>query len=230
MKTVFATTTIMLFSGMLHAQAIDLDEKIDTSGIKIPSGGKVSVIAIGQLPAKAGQVMAGQKKRLDKSSTTSGVLEYTDLEDAHVSDLKRMAAFVKSPAQLADKVLVKLSKLGDEYKDYKLIGLLPEGTIPRGPWTWMSRLFEGPNNTFVRLSEWDFKADDGGILLIKEFLNQEVNGVPATLSLSLAKSGRALWSLTWVRDGKQYTLDLSAPKSVVDHKAKILRLAESLSD
>ena len=211
MKKFFTATTILFLSGTLNASQKILDERIDVTEIRIPSGGNVSVMTIGQLPAKAGKVMSEQKKLLDKSSSSAGILEYTDLEEAHVTDLKGVSALVKTFAEVEGKVLVNLSRLGEEYKGFRLVGFVPEGTIPGGPWTWMSRLMEGPNGTFVRLSEWDFKADDGGILLIKEFLNVEVSGAPATLSLSIAKSGRALWSLTWVRDGKQYTLDMSAP-------------------
>jgi hypothetical protein len=203
----------------------------DARGIAIPSDGQVSIISIDELPLAAREAAAKDRKRFDTSSLASeGVLEHRDLEETQVARIERMIRSAKPEAFVAGKLRVKLSRTGAEFANLKFVGFYPEGTAKDGPWSWMARLFVGSNGEVVRLSEWDFRADNGGLLLIKEFLNQEVSGSPATLSISIAKSGRVLWSLTWSREGKQYTLDLLTASFNLDDKKRILALGNGLRD
>jgi hypothetical protein len=203
----------------------------DAGGIAIPSNGQVSIISIDQLPLPSRESATKDKKRFDTSSLAGeGVLEHRNLEEAQVAGVDQMIRSAKPEEFVAGKLRVKLATTGAEFADLKFVGFYPEGTAKDGPWSWMARLFVGSNGEVVRLSEWDFRADNGGLLLIKEFLNQEVSGSPATLSISKAKSGRVLWSLTWSREGKQYTLDLLTASFNLDDKKRILALGNGLRD
>lgn len=82
-----------------------------------------------------------------------------------------------------------------------------EGMIPGGPsMTSVTRVFRRLDGTVIKLTEWDYVADGGAIVIIDEVMNKRVAGVPAYLSVKKSPSGRAITTLEWATDKKQYTL------------------------
>lgn len=93
-------------------------------------------------------------------------------------------------------------------------GSLAAGSITDNGWTTLIRLMNVPGVGRVALEEHDYTASGGGISLIEEAINADVNGNPAILRLK--QSGdkkRSTTELFWVTDSKSYRM-------VTDNKLK----------
>jgi hypothetical protein len=193
----------------------------------MPTNGAIKVLPFAELPEPSKQLMEKQLQKRKAQGANSDVLEHRDLEDEKVPtfDLMLRKAAV-APIDKA-KLAVRLSDLGPAFAGLRYAGMVVEGTTTAPPWAWISRLYK-TGDRVIRLGEWDFAADKGGILLVKEFLNQDINGVKGTLSLAVTKSGRARWTVTWAKDGKQYWLDVMAPKEDLRDKTLALELAKAV--
>lgn len=76
-----------------------------------------------------------------------------------------------------------------------------------GPWTSVSRIYSLPDGDIIRLHEWDYVADGGGIVMQKEMMNETVNGrYQAILSTKKSGLGNALTTLGWATERKTYQL------------------------
>lgn len=97
--------------------------------------------------------------------------------------------------KLVDISMTKLAK-------YKYEGLIPEGPTIEGPWTSVTRVFRRSDGLLIKLTEWDFVADGGAIVIIDEVMNSSVSDVPAFLSVKKSPSGKAVTTIEWATDKK----------------------------
>lgn len=116
----------------------------------------------------------------------------------------------------------------------ELVNYQYEGMIPGGPaMTSVTRVYQRSDGVLIKLTEWDFVADGGAIVIIDEVMNKRVSGVPAFLSIKQAPSGRAITTLEWATDKKQYSLTaeddakIRGTRKLQDQKW-LVRLAESI--
>ncbi|NHR07149.1 hypothetical protein HA052_18310 [Chromobacterium haemolyticum] len=75
---------------------------------------------------------------------------------------------------------------------YRLEGIVPQGPNRRGPWSSFDWVFTRPDGVLLVLSEWDFVADGGGVLALREDMNMSVRGHPARFQLRTCLRSREL--------------------------------------
>jgi hypothetical protein len=80
-----------------------------------------------------------------------------------------------------------------------LLGVMNEGNYKK------SFGFGEKNQVQQYVTIWNFKADGASLVIAQDFLNQKVQGMPATLSLAVAKNTqKCLWKLLVVGDDLSY--------------------------
>lgn len=159
---------------------------------------------------------------------------YEDVSEEHFDYLDGY----RNHLRLEDDVLLNLKlTLADitrtEFENYEYEGMMTGGPTIAGPWTSVTRVFRRADGELIKLTEWDFVADGGAIVIVDEVVNERVSGVPAFLSVKRSPSGRAITTLTWATDKKQYTLTaeddgrIRGTKKLSNHKW-LVKLAESI--
>lgn len=86
------------------------------------------------------------------------------------------------------------------------LGAVLAGTKLENGWTGLVRVFHLPKFGFITLEELDFGATGGGIGIVAELVNNNVNGQPAVLLSQRTASGRSLTTLSWASSTKRYKL------------------------
>lgn len=117
---------------------------------------------------------------------------------------------------------------GTKFDRGEILGAAPGGVKTDRGWTAVSRVFNMSQGK-VLLEEIDYVAAGGGLVMIKEAINQDVNGHPAILRVKGSRSGKSVTELTWATDRKIYNLSMNkAAKGKA--LAEFLELAQSLQD
>lgn len=128
------------------------------------------------------------------------------------------------------------SRLSDirasELSAYRLEGIVPQGPKRRGPWSSFDWVFTRPDGVLLVLSEWDFVADGGGVLALREDMNMSVRGHPARFQLRSTPSGKRVSELSWASRHKLYSLkvwdEVGPDARQTYNSAWLLRLAEQI--
>ncbi|MCU7937528.1 MAG: hypothetical protein KZQ99_22170 [Candidatus Thiodiazotropha sp. (ex Dulcina madagascariensis)] len=154
--------------------------------------------------------------------------EYFDYLNGYYNHLRsENDALSNLRVNLVDINLTKLAK-------YQYEGLIPGGPTIQGPWTSVTRVFRRPDSVLIKLTEWDFVADGGAIVIIDEVMNSSVSGIPAFLSVKKSPSGKAITTLEWATDKKQYTLTAEDDDKIrgsrqLNDQKWLLSLADSIA-
>ncbi|UPG93913.1 hypothetical protein [Luteibacter aegosomatissinici] len=108
--------------------------------------------------------------------------------------------------------------------------IYPSGKLDKGKWSGVTRtwLVSGLGN--IQLSEAEYRESGTSITLIREWLNTQVSGFPATLKTVRYASGTTVVSVAWVTDSTSYELALRPldPKAVKANEQALLALANDL--
>ena len=97
-------------------------------------------------------------------------------------------------------------------------------TWPRG-WCESS----GKATKQLAITEWDYLADGGGVMQVAEYVNATINGAPAVLIAEQDSGGRALWTLTWTVNGKNFIVNIFEPRFEKSTQALALSVTTSIS-
>lgn len=97
-----------------------------------------------------------------------------------------------------------------------------------------SVLFRLPTHKLGMLAVWDYKADDGKMFVMQDFLKFRVAGEQASLSLSQNfADARCIWTLSWNTDTEDYALYLEDERTPAGstrwHPDSIRAFAEELT-
>lgn len=116
-----------------------------------------------------------------------------------------------------------------EAAELKMMGAGTGGILTPEGWTAVTRIFVIPGIGLAMLEEIDYVASGGGLILIKEAINQDINGSPAIFRVKKSHRGKVITELTWATDKKIYHLSLN---SAAQGKARgaFLDFARSISD
>lgn len=159
---------------------------------------------------------------------------YVDAPDDAVGYIEKAQqdASLKSWQETRGKLKVNAALVqGQQFDDagLKMLGAVTGGTLAPEGWTAVSRLFVAPGVGVTMLEEIDYVAAGGGLMMIKEAINHEVNGHPAILRVKKGRSGKAVTELTWASAGKIYTLSTNSAARG-KHLTTFIDLARKLSD
>ena len=162
--------------------------------------GRAKIVSLSQLPSAMRQVTQDQ--------VTQRATGYESVPEEVFIHGRNYLPRLKS-ANEHRRIRVKLSDISLTGLDsFTYVGFLPEGPSKEGPWTSVTRVFQKIDGTILMLHEWDFAADGGGVLIVKEAMNTTVGGIPAQLSHKRAPSGQVLTELSWATKSKYFILSV----------------------
>jgi hypothetical protein len=131
----------------------------------------------------------------------------------------------KSKTQLGNISSTDLSR-------YEFEGVIPDGPSREGPWSSFVRVFKRPDGVLVTLYEWDFIADGGGVVALKETLNAKVLKYPAQFSTAQSPAGQFISELRWITNRKIFHLrvwdDVSEEKDRQYNRRWLFQMAERI--
>jgi len=159
---------------------------------------------------------------------------YEEVSEEYFEYLDNYQNYLRVEDDVLPNLKLTLANLArTEFESYKYEGMIPGGPTIPGPWTSVTRVFRSQDGMLVKLTEWDFVADGGAIVIVDEVMNSRVSGVPAFMAVKKSPSGKAVTTLTWATDKKQYTLTAEDDGSVhgarkLNTKKWLVKLAESI--
>jgi hypothetical protein len=177
---------LFLFAGFIQAKEVRQSLSLDPVPQLEP--GKAKLVDLASLPLPLRRVIEEDVIRLrahhdvlDKEMPADEAQELDTLAQ-RLLPLNDVAGKTKTP--LAD---VSASVLAG----YVLEGVLPDGPARESPWSSLRRVFRRPDGVLVMLNEWDYVADGGGVLGVRELMNAVVGPYPAQLAV---RRGPAAWA------------------------------------
>jgi hypothetical protein len=123
-----------------------------------------------------------------------------------------------------------ISVAGTRLEHVPMIEATTAGGIAGGRWSGVTRSWDVPGLGFIQLDESEYQESGGSITLVKEWLNTEVNGHPATVKTMKSPDGATLVSVGWVNESTDFRLDLqpvNRDATEINQEA-MLELARSL--
>jgi hypothetical protein len=201
LRVIICTTIFLLPVVSMADDTVPLPSTSDGLYSRVPQmeKGKVKRISKDKLPA---DLRAVTEKDIEKSQ-----LEYEEVPEMLFSYTSSYHNNLRTGPDATSNVLVQLADVSTTLLDkYQYEGLIPAGPTLKGPWTSVTRVFRRPDGLVIKLTEWDFVADGGAIVIVDELMNSSVSGIPAYFSAKKSPSGRAITTVEWATDKKQYTL------------------------
>ncbi|WP_161523519.1 hypothetical protein [Chromobacterium haemolyticum] len=170
--------------------------------------GKLKIISIDKLPGVLNK-NPGQSRQLDvgNKSMIDGRMDYEKISDEAVLYATSYQNRLRTLQDVSANAKSKLADIGaSQLNAYRFEGVVPQGPSLRGPWSSFDRVFRRPDGVLIILHEWDFIADGGGVMAVKELMNLKVQGLPARFVVKKSPSGKKVSELTWVSSKKYYTI------------------------
>jgi hypothetical protein len=145
--------------------------------------GKVKRISKDQLPSDLREATENdiEKSKRDYEAAPEAYFEITN---NYYNNLRT------GPKALSNVHVSLVDVSSTKLAEYEYEGFIPEGPTKKGPWTNVTRVFRRPDGMVIKLSEWDFVADGGAIVIVDELMNSNVADIPAYLSVIQSPSGR----------------------------------------
>jgi hypothetical protein len=173
----------------------------------------------GEAARKARQEISDQA-RLGSYETTESVRDLRATTTSRKGRSRRSISALDRTYSTVDEAQPHLqyepaSIRGTRLEHARLIEVATGGGIKDGRWSGVTRTWEVPGLGMVQLDESEFKETGGSITLVREWLNTEVGGKPATLKTMRSPQGKILVSLAWLSDTTDYRLDLQPSDGAV---------------
>ena len=137
----------------------------------------------------------------------------------------------RSLAEISPRLrYVPISLSGTRLESATMIEATTAGGVMDGKWTGVTRSWEVVGLGFVQLDESEYRETGGSITLVKEWVNSDVHGHPATVKTKRSADGTTLVTVGWVTDRTVYRLDLQPldDKANQANQQALLDLARSL--
>ena len=160
-----------------------------------------------------------------------GFVEATESEVAMLETAKADKARLRPMSEVVPKLRMVPANLGDSVLGRStVLGAAPNGGYVDDGWTGLMRVMVVPKLGLVGLEEVDFIASGGGLALIKEAVNQDVNGSPAILRVKQSHSRKEMSQITWATSQKIYTLSVNRGLKSERAIEEFVSLARTITD
>jgi len=229
-KTLLSTICLMATISTTAAQAAS-DVAPEAIGEHPPTVPGIVVKALDEQP-----VPDMLKNMARKEIAQMAERGYVDAPDDAIGYIEKaqqnVGAALKPWPETQGKLKMKPASIqGKEFESagMRLLGAATSGTLTPEGWTGLTRLFVARGIGVVMLEEIDYVAAGGGLMMIKEAINEDINGRPAILRVKKGQGGKALTELTWATDNKIYTLSTNSAVQG-NPRTAFLDLARQLSD
>lgn len=239
-------------AGILYARSSTIDlprpsaetvEAARTQGLdlgRLPSSPGLHIV-----PLDASPFLGSFAERIREEISEQARVGSYKTENGRVPDLRLATAAARvqgGPASWLDKRYRSLAEIRPHlrYAPISLQDTLLEsqpmveattaGGVADGRWSGITRSWDVAGFGFVRLDESEYRETGGSITLVKEWLNSEVNGHPASVKTMRSVDGTTLVSVSWVTDTTDFRLDLqpAQPEAVEANQKALLELAKGL--
>ncbi len=185
--------------------------------------GKVTYVSIDKLPT-------GMKERTERDA--ANIARGYEVVGNEVF-LRRDSYHdrLRQESDIRDNIKVKLSSTDATLlSKYEYEGIMPDGPSPSGPWTSIIRVFKRPDGVPIFVSEWDYVADGGAVVIVRELMNTKVDKTPARLIVKKSQDGKNLSELSWATSTISVWDDITGADSEVAYNKKwLLQIAEGLN-
>ncbi len=205
----------------------------------LSAAGAAMLAPVGAAGQSAGASAAGARGvRIDTASSVMPSSKYQQLRQtwallapraaaegvaAMLSDTKH-ASFEQALTQHQERLTFTAAQTGST----ELAKLTPAKSLPAGNaadagWSGYTRVYRTGPHEWVMLEELDLQALQASVVILREAINADVNGSPALLR-SASADGVNLTALTWIANGKRYSLKTNAaPAKASDRLLAIAR-------
>ena len=227
MQTIHQISTWFSLALVLVGPAKSQPEPLPPPPLQI-SGVQVTPLNQLQIPDNA-KLEIGSKiaKQSGKQVVEVAPSEIPDIDETvgkHIGQLEQVSKIAQERGLHLRPANIDRSPL----KDHSFKGAQTAGAKISTGWTGLLRVFKSPKMGHIVLEELDFSASGGGVMLIAELVNENVNGFPAILLSQQAGKSKTLTTLTWASNTKRYRL---RAKGVDDEtREALLNIARTLVD
>jgi hypothetical protein len=228
-KTIMITAAWFTMSHALAVDNVPLPSATNqVAPITGAAVGKVTYVSIDTLPA-------GMKERTERDAATIAK-GYEVVGNEAFLRRDNYRDRLRQESDIRDNIKVKLSSTDTtSLSKYEYEGVMPDGPSHDGPWTSIIRVFKRPDGIPIFVSEWDFVADGGAVVIVKELMNAKVDKTPARLIVKKSQDGKNLSELSWATSKKYYTISVWDDVTGVDSKGIydkkwLLQIAEGLTN
>lgn len=179
------------------------------------------------------QLKANIKEDIEKMNSRG----YIDATKSEVSMLdrakKKGRKYLKPLNDLLPNLAIRPAELNNSeftISGAKLLGAMATGGLSNGKATGIFRLFAVPKLGLIGLSEIDYVENHGGMIMIEESINHEINGQPAVLLVKKSQEGKGYSELKWPTDEKIFTLTTN--RAIIGDKSinNFLEFARSIQN
>jgi hypothetical protein len=188
--------------------------------------GRATIVSIDQLP----EPMQSQAKQHLSEMKQKGYYAAPDgpLDNYTISSI---ASHLRPMDEVKGKLAFPAAKLeGSPFDQFTFHGVVPDGGGMDKEVTGISRIFSAPNGAIIRLYEFDYTTPDRGVQMVQEFLNESVNGHPASLTVQKTSRGNAITILVWITNNKYYHLEMTGHVRGKGLTNKLVELASSFPE
>ena len=247
LAAVFTTTHLSVASAQLAEPArlgpsADTIEAARAGGLdltRLPSSPGLHVVALEDSPFFGPMAERMRGEIAEQARAGSYVTEAAGVPDLRIATQTTQPALASSQpdkryhwlAQILPHLrYAPLSLRGTRLEDLAMVEATTAGGVVDGRWSGVTRSWDVAGLGFVQLDESEYRESGGSITVVKEWLNSDVNGYPATLKTMRSPDGATLVSLSWVTDTTDIRLDLQPinAEAVEANQKAVLDLARSL--
>ena len=190
-------------------------------GNKFTSHSLEDILKIFNLPPEAQE--ASQKAQKDSSEKG-----YIEASEGEVEGLKFSKTLVQPIDQAIGFLTFEPASLENTpFKGFRLEGGYHYNNV-REKFAALTRIFAMLDGAIVALTEWDYPTSGGGSIYAKEFINENINGSPARLTVQQSQSGKALTTMVWETAKISYTLQMEGHVKRTGQYELFLALARSI--
>ncbi len=175
-------------------------------------------------------ILKNQAKKEIEEMKSKGQIDSSDESISYIDKaVSSISTGQNNSVKSIDRISAHLQVTPAYIQGAHLLGATPSGVKTESGWTGVNRVFQVPKLGVVMLEEINYVASGGGLVMIEEAINQDINGHPAILRVKNSQSGKSITELTWATDHKIYNLGLNrAVKG--DALTVFLNLAKSIKD
>lgn len=236
-KPFFSVPLFSVFLACISSMPISAQPIQNASHPPMPSGVVIKSIEVMEMPdilKNQARNEISQMKSLGYVDAPEETISYIDkaiqtLNNSGKSPEADKEKGLKPLQEIQPMLKVNPSLLPESNEKIRMLGAAPGGVLTPEGWSSLTRVFVIPKLGTLMLEENDYIASGGGLVMIEEAVNQNINDYPAIFRIKKSQGGKSVTELTWATDRKIYNLSLNGrvEGAALDD---FINLAESIID
>jgi hypothetical protein len=200
---------------------------IGVTAPQIPRG--VSIVPLEQQPVP--DLLKNQARAELAQMKSQGYVYASEERVSYLSKAKNDQERLRPWPEVVGRLKMRPASLhGTQLESSALLGATSIGGSTSEQAAGVFRLFSTPRTGLASLEEVDLVESAGGWAMIKEAINQEINGQPAILTIYQGPRGSRLVTISWATGRKLYTLSADHTANSAEDVNDLLTLARTIVD